>query len=123
VVTNNKPINCETQPKFHMDKHSQGFFLERFRGSVFLINLLFFNFVNSLGDEGWIWIAGDSTVDSIGRYGLQSVENASNQPGARSRGVTWSNEQGLFLFGGYGYDSQGEKGMSDLYNSTHKQDF
>jgi hypothetical protein len=50
----------------------------------------------------WTWMRGDSTANHIGIYGTQGVASNTNQPGARSGSMTWTDASGnLWLFGGY----------------------
>ncbi|HKR05215.1 MAG TPA: kelch repeat-containing protein [Bacteroidia bacterium] len=49
----------------------------------------------------WIWISGDSTVNSIGSWGTQGVSNVTNKPNGRMGSVGWTDNNGhLYLFGG-----------------------
>ena len=51
-------------------------------------------------------MSGSNTFDSIGVYGTQGTPSASNIPGARSGGLSWTDISGnLWLFGGFGRDS------------------
>ncbi len=72
----------------------------------------------------WTWMSGESTLNSPGKYGIQSQESSTNQPGARIDSVSWLDQQGnLWLFGGSGEDAAGTRGLlNDLwrYNSTSK---
>ncbi len=65
----------------------------------------------------WTWVSGSDTTDEYGTYGTKGVAAADNAPGARSHAVSWSDKSGeLWLFGGFGYDSGGEKGLlNDLW--------
>jgi N-acetylneuraminic acid mutarotase len=65
----------------------------------------------------WTWIAGPNTQNNPGVYGAQGVAQASNVPGARSGAQYWTDASGnVWLFGGWGYDSTGQKGMlGDLW--------
>ncbi|MFI5130673.1 MAG: kelch repeat-containing protein, partial [Chitinophagales bacterium] len=59
---------------------------------------------NILTDQ-WVWIKGDSLVNSPGVYGTQGQADINNRPGARYTSVSWTDASGnLWLFGGYGYD-------------------
>ncbi len=56
----------------------------------------------------WAWAAGSSSRNASGLYGTKGVPNATNVPGAREYAASWSDESGnLWLFGGWGYDSEG----------------
>ena len=49
----------------------------------------------------WTWVNGDNIADQDGDYGSLGVPSASNKPGARCNGVSWSDSTGkLWLFGG-----------------------
>jgi N-acetylneuraminic acid mutarotase len=97
--------------------------------------------VDSVGKEGlsndlwkfdpstgqWTWISGSETIPETcskpngcgapGVYGTLQKANATNSPGARSRGVTWVDSKGnVWLLGGSGYDSAGIWGyLNDLW--------
>ena len=48
------------------------------------------------------WMGGSNTPDASGVYGTQGVAAATNVPGARDGGVTWTDSSGnLWLFGGF----------------------
>jgi hypothetical protein len=68
--------------------------------------------------NGWVWMTGLSTTDASGTYSSGTPGN--NTPGARSGGVTWVDSSGnLWLFGGYGFDSNGTLGyLNDLWTYT-----
>jgi hypothetical protein len=71
----------------------------------------------------WTWVNGSKTINQKGSYGTEGVAAAGNVPGARDGSVSWTDSSGNFwLFGGYGYDSQRNKGyLNDLwkYNGTN----
>ena len=51
----------------------------------------------------WTWVAGSSSGNQGGVYGIKGVADALNTPGARSEAVSWVDLQGdLWLFGGKG---------------------
>jgi RHS repeat-associated protein len=66
--------------------------------------------------QNWTWISG-STVGSTGIYGTKGQASPSNMPGPREGAVSWvDTEDNLWLFGGYGYDSQSNRGhLNDLW--------
>lgn len=72
--------------------------------------------------EEWFFVVGSETVNSLPSYGVQGQGNVENVPGARSGAVSWVDTSGnLWLFGGNGYDSQGNLGpLNDLweYNTS-----
>lgn len=54
----------------------------------------------------WVWMGGAPDSVPWGAYGSLGVANTSNHPGARYAAMTWTDESGgLWLFGGFGYDS------------------
>jgi hypothetical protein len=62
----------------------------------------------------WSWISGSNLANKNGVYGTQGISNATtnaaatNVPGSRWGSQGWVNSDGnLFLFGGFGYGSQG----------------
>jgi len=67
--------------------------------------------------ESWTWVSGDCIKDDPGVYGTRGIAEGSNQPGARSDAVSWTDAEGnLWLFGGYGYDRYGAEGyLNDLW--------
>ena len=70
----------------------------------------------------WTWEKGDNVRNVDGVYNVQGVPNITNKPGGRESGVTWYDNFGnLWLFGGFGYDVNGNQGyLNDLwrYNPT-----
>ncbi len=84
---------------------------------------------------GWTWMGGSSTVPysgpggevggQPGSYGALGVPDAANNPGGRTGGGSWTDKDGnLWLFGGVGYDSIGNRViLNDLWmfnSSTHQ---
>ncbi len=68
------------------------------------------------GNNQWVWVKGDSTVDQPGVYGILGLANASNKSGARTGSVSWTDGVGtLWLFGGYGYDGTTSGMLNDLW--------
>jgi N-acetylneuraminic acid mutarotase len=70
----------------------------------------------------WTWVSGANAVGSrnggaSGVYGTLGVAAASNVPGGRQSAVSWTDSSGnLWLFGGSGFDSTGEKRyLNDLW--------
>ncbi len=68
----------------------------------------------------WTWVSGSNVANATGVYGTQGVGAAANVPGARWGAVSWSDRSGnLWLFGGTGYDSNGNLGsFNDLWEFT-----
>lgn len=71
----------------------------------------------STSTGGWTWMRGSSGSDAGGVYGSQGVAAPTNIPGARNLAVSWIDAEGmLWLFGGTGYDSNGNPGiLNDLW--------
>jgi len=71
----------------------------------------------------WTWVSGSSNNpegvygNQLGVYGTQGVAAAANVPGARESANTWIDSAGnLWLFGGEGWDSQGNfEILNDLW--------
>ncbi len=66
----------------------------------------------------WTWVSGSSSHGQAGAYGTQGTADSANVPGARKGAISWIDAQGnLWLFGGYGYDSDGKGGwLNDLWH-------
>ncbi len=69
------------------------------------------------GHNEWAWMAGSQNINQIGTYGTLGSPASANTPGGRQFPATWTDKSGSFwLFGGYGYDSNGTlMPMSDLW--------
>src|SRR5436190_3357388 len=64
----------------------------------------------------WIWIAGDTIINSPGSYGTLGVSSMTNTPPARSGSVGGVDHNGhLFLFGGQKVYSSGLYHFNDLW--------
>jgi N-acetylneuraminic acid mutarotase len=68
--------------------------------------------------NSWTWVAGNSTVGSNGGqpgvYGTLETPSAANIPGGRDDAATWIDKDGnLWLYGGEGFDGQGNYGQLD----------
>jgi len=65
----------------------------------------------------WTWVSGSDVVRQPGVYGEKGIVAGSNEPGARSTSVEWTDASGNFwLFGGAGRDSAGSSGnLNDLW--------
>jgi N-acetylneuraminic acid mutarotase len=49
------------------------------------------------------WVSGSNTLNAQGVYGTQGVAAATNMPGARDGGITWTDASGnLWMYGGFG---------------------
>jgi N-acetylneuraminic acid mutarotase len=81
----------------------------------------------------WVWMGGSSTIPCVpgactghpGVYGALGVPASTNIPGARYAATTWTDNNGnLWLFGGTGYDANGNNGwLNDVweYNTTTQE--
>jgi N-acetylneuraminic acid mutarotase len=70
------------------------------------------------GTQLWTFVAGSPTGNTSGMYGSIGFAAVGNQPGGRQNAVVWSNASTgqVWLFGGNGYDSQGNTGaLNDLW--------
>lgn len=65
----------------------------------------------------WTWVSGDNLIDQAAHYGTQGTASASNLPGGRYVGSSWTDPNGeLWLFGGYGQDASGAVGyLNDFW--------
>ena len=67
----------------------------------------------------WTWMSGSSSGGQWGVYGTQGIADENNVPGARQLAVTWTdydNNQ-LWLFGGLGYDKDGNYNkLNDMWS-------
>jgi gliding motility-associated-like protein len=53
--------------------------------------------------DQWTWIGGAKDINNPGSYGRKGSPSGTNQPGARSNAVSWTDSRGNFwLFGGSG---------------------
>jgi N-acetylneuraminic acid mutarotase len=69
--------------------------------------------------NNWTWLKGSFATDQGGTYGTQGVYNASNIAGARGGSSSFSANNKLYLFGGYGYGSGiGFSDLNDLWEYT-----
>jgi galactose oxidase-like protein len=89
----------------------------------------------SIANNQWVWVAGSSTANQTGSYGLAPVIGPANTataagtvgltqtpgsfPGSRWGATSWIDHDGnLWLFGGWGQDSTGTNGngyLNDLW--------
>ena len=50
----------------------------------------------------YTWVGGSNSTYASGVYGMQGVAAATNVPGARDGGITWTDASGnLWMFGGF----------------------
>jgi hypothetical protein len=75
------------------------------------------------GHNEWVWMTGSQAINQIGTYGTLESPAPANTPGGRQSPATWTDSSGNFwLFGGYGYDSNGTlMPMSDLWEFSTGQ--
>ncbi|MGD0941772.1 MAG: chitobiase/beta-hexosaminidase C-terminal domain-containing protein [Terracidiphilus sp.] len=68
----------------------------------------------------WIWMGGSNKVNAFGDYGTPGTAASTNVPGANTGAMSWTDNSGnLWLFGGWGYDSNGRFGaLNDLWKFT-----
>ena len=60
------------------------------------------------GHNEWAWMAGSQNGNQAGTFGTLGVPAAGNTPGGLQYSATWADAAGnLWLFGGYGKDSNG----------------
>ena len=72
----------------------------------------------------WTWMSGSNMSNAYAVYGALGVASASNVPGARTSGTSWTDRNGnLWLFGGFGNDATEPTNLNDLweFNPTSKQ--
>ncbi len=76
-----------------------------------------FNDLWKYSNGQWTWMGGSDTTDQPGVYGTMGTAASTNTPGARYGAVSWTDGTGDFwLFGGNGYDAQGNAGeLNDLW--------
>ncbi|MDQ5920054.1 MAG: hypothetical protein QG673_110 [Pseudomonadota bacterium] len=66
----------------------------------------------------WTWVSGSTSVNQAGVDDTHGSFSSTNLPGGRSKAVGWIDQKNshLWLFGGYGYDTNGDIGvMGDLW--------
>ncbi len=70
----------------------------------------------------WVWMGGSNTISNsasggqLGVYGTFRVPARSNTPGGRQQASSWTDNNGNFwLFGGFGFASNGSGDLNDLW--------
>jgi hypothetical protein len=64
----------------------------------------------------WTWISGSNAPNTIANYGSLGVAASTNDPGARSDAVSWTDADGnLWLFGGFANISTDNFYLNDLW--------
>ena len=88
---------------------SGNFWLFAGDGTPFLSNTTdLFNDLWKYSGGVWTWVSGSSGFNNVGVYGTQGTAAATNAPGARKSGVSWTDQSGnVWIFGGSGLDSVG----------------
>ena len=62
-------------------------------------------------ENNWTWISGSNIFNQLGNFGKQGISSSSNIPGSRASSVSWiDNNNTLWLFGGFGFDSNNNYG-------------
>jgi hypothetical protein len=74
----------------------------------------------TVGTGLWTWVSGSNKDDNLSVapvYGTKGTAGATNVPGGRRNGVSWTDASGnLWLFGGYSWDSTNNIGpLNDLW--------
>lgn len=75
----------------------------------------------NIATSTWTWVGGSNAVGPTGysaaNYGMKGVPAPTNVPGGREWCVIWADREGnVWLFGGFGYDLNGEWGnLNDLW--------
>jgi hypothetical protein len=79
--------------------------------------IYYFNDLWKYDGTNWTWVSGSNIVNQKGSYGIQQAADPTNIPGARGQTILWTDSQNnLWLFGGQGYDSNGNPGsLNDLW--------
>jgi hypothetical protein len=70
----------------------------------------------NISTNEWTWMKGSNAANQPGTYGTMGVPAPANTPGARTElGTTWSDNNNLWIFGGYGYNNVGIGNLSDMW--------
>ena len=79
--------------------------------------IVFFLFFSPYAKAQLVWVGGSNLTNQLGVYGILGQASSNNIPGARSSGCHWQTSDGkVYLFGGYGYDENGNHGdLNDLW--------
>ena len=68
----------------------------------------------------WTWIAGDSTVNQAGNYGVKGIASSANKPPTRSKAIYWNDKSGnLWMMGGRNHSNSGN---DTFFNDLWKYD-
>ena len=86
--------------------------------SASMLNDLWIYDFNS-SPNSWVWISGTNSDNQIGTYptSTSSISSSDYTPSSRMNQSNWMDSSGnLWIFGGYGYDSNGHVGyLNDLW--------
>ena len=105
-------------------KLSESFYFnssKRFRGlnkiHFLLITFLLVSDISFAQGQTFTWMNGSDTANKSGSYGVKGISNLANHPGGRSSSASWVDaNNNLWLFGGVGYDKNGNYGyLKDLW--------
>ena len=79
---------------------------------IFFNIFIILNFTNAQQTlNSWTWISGSNSDNQNGIYGTKGIASSSNIPGARLGSISWiDSNNNLWLFGGEGYDINGNFG-------------
>ena len=81
-----------------------------------------YGFLNDLwrfepASNKWTWMKGDNEPDQLPVYGTTGTAATGNKPGGIYSGISWVDGSGKFwLFGGYGYGSDGVGLLNTLWS-------
>lgn len=80
-------------------------------------NTGFLNDLWKFDGKHWTWLVGSAQRNEAGVYGTKGVPAAENMPGGRMATVVWvDSRHTVWMFGGYGYDAEGNVGyLNDLW--------
>ena len=67
--------------------------------------------------SNWTWLSGSNSVNQVGTYGTKGSAASATVPGGRGSSISWTDNNGnLWLFGGFGHDSEGiSSNLNDLW--------
>jgi N-acetylneuraminic acid mutarotase len=66
--------------------------------------------------NNWTWIKGSNIDGDLPVYGIKNLTDINNNPGGRSGCSSWIYNDKFYMFGGFGFDKNGELGLlNDLW--------